>query len=210
VVALSSIDQTLAPQTVSAWDRLTFTSSLVIGIAGVVVGILGIGVAIALARRQRAAERLHAEETRASQRDRDAAALHEREERAAKVARRDSWRIQFEKIDGVLDQLVDVAYRVLNQGPCTAAGFTALGVEDVRMRAARLAGCGIDSLKEPLLKLVTMVGRLLDAASPSSITFDGSGLRAAYRLAVTQDRVAHEIREQVSVTRELLHGEWGR
>ncbi|MDM4722173.1 hypothetical protein QTQ03_22235 [Micromonospora sp. WMMA1363] len=174
------------------------------------VGILGIGVAVALARRQRAVERMHAEAALADQRDRDAAARRERVEQAAKVGRRDSWRIRFEKIDGELDQLVDVASRVLNQGPCTSAGFTALDLEDIQMRAERLADCGIDPLKEPLLELVTLVGRLLDAAISSSATLDGSDLRAAYRLAVTQDRVAHEIRQQVSVTRELLHGEWGR
>ncbi|MFV2022087.1 hypothetical protein [Micromonospora sp. LOL_023] len=128
------------------------------------VGILGIGVAVALARRQRAVERMHADAALADQRDRDAAARRERVEQATKVGRRDSWRIRFEKIDGVLDQLVDVASRVLNQGPCTSAGFTTLDLEDIQMRAERLAGCGI---AEQLAPAGERLGRRPGAGSRS-------------------------------------------
>jgi hypothetical protein len=193
----------LASNSVTAWDWLTF-------ITGVVIGVLGIAVAIAVAVRQRVADRKRAAEELAAQRARDEVLHREREELESKIARRESWRIQYEKIDGLLDQMSDAAYRVRNQGPYTVAGFTTLDVETAKMRAERLAAGGIDALQEPLLRLVTLADQLLQAAVPDSATVGEPDLPGAYRLAVSQDRTAGDLLGQIGLTRDLLHGEWGR
>lgn len=193
----------LASNSVTAWDWLTF-------ITGLAVGLLGIAVAIALAVRQRVADRKRAADELAAQRERDDVLRREREDLEAKIARRESWRIQYEKIDGLLDQMSDAAYRVRNQGPYTAAGFTTLDVETAKMRAERLAAGGIDALQKPLLRLVTLADQLVQAAIPDSATVAEANLPGAYRMAVAQDRTARDLLEQIGLTRDILHGEWGR
>jgi hypothetical protein len=188
---------------VTAWDRLTF-------ITGVVIGLLGIAVAIVVAARQRAADRRRAADAHAAQRERDEVLNRQREELDSKVARRESWRIQYEKIDRLLDQLGDVAYWVRNFGPYTAGGSTSLDVETAKMCAERLAGCGIEALREPLLRLVALADRLLQGVVPDGTAVAGSDLHCTCRIAVSQDRAARDLLEQISLTRDILRKEWGR
>lgn len=192
----------LASGAVSRWDWLTFAT-------GVVLSLLGVVVAIVVALRQRTSERRRSAEERAAQHERDVALRRERDELASKIARRESWRIQYEKIDGLLDQLGDVGYQVRKQGPYTACGLARLELEGARMRAERLSDCGVRALREPLLRLAVDADQLLLAALEDGAVSEVPNFQDACRLAIMQDRAARELLEHITFTREVLHQEWG-
>ena len=129
------------------------------------------------------------------------------------------WQAEYDAIRSLLESSEELAYRVRNDGPYTAADFNALDVATFRMNAERLAERGVARLRDPLLRLAGTATALTQNA-----VSDQAALMAAYaqdqvpkdmqvhiiqRQAILQDRIARDLAEQITSTWQALRAEWG-
>lgn len=183
--------------------------------SGVILGALAIVVAVVIAWRQRVIQVRDraADREVENSRDREHAAYEQR------VAQREMWRAEYDAIRKLLECGEELAYRVRNDGPYTAADFNALDVATFRMNAERLADRGVDRLRYPLLLLATTATVLMENAVPGQaalITADAQDqeprnipLHGIQRQAILQDRTARDLTEQIASTWQALRAEWG-
>jgi hypothetical protein len=183
--------------------------------SGVVLGALAIVVAVVIAWRQRVIQL----RDRAADRALENARQREHEAYEERVAQREMWGAEYDAIRKLLERGEELAYRVRNDGPCTAADFNALDVATFRMNAERLADRGVERLRDPLLRLASIATALTQNAVP-----DQAVLMTAYaqdqvpkdlqlhviqRQAILQDRTARDLTEQITCTWHALRAEWG-
>jgi hypothetical protein len=183
--------------------------------SGVILGALAIVVAVVIAWRQRVIQL----RDRAADRDLETARQLEHEAHKERVAHREMWRAEYHEIRELLECGEKLAYRVRNDGPCSAADFNTLDVATFRMNAERLADRGIERLRDPLLLLASTATELTQNAAP-----DQAALITAYaqdqvpkdmqlhviqRQAILQDRTARDLTEQIASTWHALRAEWG-
>lgn len=181
----------------------------------VILGALAIVVAVVIAWRQRVIQL----RDRAADRDRENARQREREEYEERLAQREMRRAEYDEILKLLEHGEDLAYRVRNDGPCTAADFSALDVATFRMNAERLADRGVEGLRDPLLLLASTATVLTQNAVPDQaalMTAYAQGqvpkdmqLHVVQRQAILQDRTARDLTEQITATWHALRAEWG-
>jgi hypothetical protein len=177
-----------------------------LGLAGVLVGLLGVVVAVVIFRRQRADQREQEERHREEQAQRD-----------RKIARRERWRAEYDEIHGLLNLGGQLVYRVRNAGPLTAAAMVDLGSDSFRMRAEQLSDRHIEGLHDSLVLLVSAIDGLMAEACPEPVAAgsgppippDSTHLHDLQRLAVRQDRAASKLYEELQKTRVTLRKEWG-
>lgn len=185
-------------------------------VTGIAIGALTIVAALGIAWRQRVIQ-LH---DRAADREREDLRRRETLEHEARLARRDKWRGEYEAIGKILDRGETLAYRVLREGPYTTVGFAKAKAADIGMDCEMLANRGLDRLRDPLLDLAKTVDRLMQGtlpgtAAPAAAEIqgttqpDGVPLHHFLRLAVQQDRAAHDLAEKIKSARETLRTEWG-
>ncbi len=183
--------------------------------SGVILGALAIAVAVVIAWRQRVIQ----VRDRAADREAENTRQRDHEAHEERVAQREMWRAEYDAIRKLLECGEELAYRVRNDGPYTAADFNALDVATFRMNAERLADRGVDRLRGPLLLLATTAAVLTENAVP-----DLAALIMAYaqdqetkdiswhviqRQAILQDRTARDLTEQIASTWQALRAEWG-
>lgn len=175
-------------------------------VSGVVIGALSIAAAVGIAWWQRVIQ------VRDRNADRESEGAREREQ-ATRGERREVWRADYLDIRALLERGEEIAYRVRRDGPCTAADFNVLGVATLRMDSERLAGRGVQRLREPLLMLASKADELFRNAVQEHATLaaepGGTWLHHAQRLAVLQDRAARDVTEQVALAWQTLREEWG-
>jgi hypothetical protein len=183
---------------------------------GIVIGALTIIAALAIAWRQRVIQ----VRDRAADREREDIRRREADERGTKLERREKWRGEYEAIGKILDRGETLAYRVLREGPYTTVGFSKANAADIGMECEMLANRGLDRLRDLLLDLAKTVDRLMQGAVPSTVAPTATGMHGevspddvhlhyALRLAVAQDRTAHDLAEMTNSAREALRAEWG-
>jgi hypothetical protein len=194
-------------------------------LAGVVMGAVGAVLTVLIARRQRrdqlldrAADQLVAAARRAEEEQRQ----RDEQQRQERLARRDEWRAEYGEIRQLLVLGEDIVYKIVNDGPRTAAGLTALGLDDFRMEAEQLAGRSIVSLRDSLADL----GKLARGLSSTGTVDEGDVIAAyasagtspiplqltlgtAQRRAIEQDRAARDLGAAISGAWLLLGTEWG-
>jgi hypothetical protein len=183
--------------------------------SGVILGALAIVVAVVIAWRQRVIQL----RDRAADRALENARQQEHEAYEERVAQREMWQAEYDAIRKLLECGEELAYRVRNDGPYTAADFNALDVATFRMNAERLADRGVERLRDPLLQLASTVTALTQNTVP-----DQAALMTAYtqdqvpkdmqlhviqRQAILQDRTARDLAEQIAFTWHALRAEWG-
>jgi uncharacterized membrane protein len=183
--------------------------------SGVLLGALAIVAAVVIAWRQRVIQL----RDRAADRDLESARQREHQADKERIAQREVWRAEYDAIRKLLECGEELAYRVRNDGPYTAAGFNTLDVATFRMNAERLADRGVERLRDPLLRLASTAATLTQSAVP-----DQAALMRAYaqdevpkdmqlhvvqRQAILQDRTARDLTEQIASTWHALRTEWG-
>jgi hypothetical protein len=175
-------------------------------VSGVVVGALSIATAVGIAWWQRVVQ-VHDRIA-----DRESEATREREQ-AARVKRREVWGADYLDIRALLERGEEIAYRVRRDGRCTASDFDVLGVATLRMDSERLAGRGMQRLREPLLLLASKADELFRTAvqehAALAAELSPTRLYHAQRLAVLQDRAARDVTEQIALAWRILREEWG-
>lgn len=190
-------------------EWLTFTE-------GVVIGALTIAVSVVIAWRQRVIQ----VRDRTEERQRERASELERQEHAAKIARREKWQPEYQAIRAHLDCGDAIAYRVLRNGPFTTTGFDVLDVATFRINSDILAARGVERLRTQLLDLASKVDELVSHALPDDhavlVTaneqyraLDSPQTKTPLRMAVLQDRAARDLVDLVKATRQDLRTEWG-
>ena len=183
--------------------------------SGVILGALAIVVAVVIAWRQRVIQL----RDRAADRDLESARQQDREAHEERVAQREMWRAEYDAVRKLLECGEELAYRVRNDGPYTAANFSALDVATFRMNAERLADRGVEGLRDPLLLLASTATVLTQSAVPDQaalMTAYAQGqvpkdmqLHVVQRQAILQDRTARDLTEQITATWHALRAEWG-
>jgi hypothetical protein len=183
--------------------------------AGVAIGVLTIATPVVIAWRQRVIQIRDL----AAERQRERACELERQEHEAKIARREKWQPEYQAIRKHLDNGDTIAYRVLLSGPYTTSEFDALDVATFRMNSEILAARGVERLRRQLLALASLIDELVGHALPDETalaaangqhhTPDGVQATSPLRLAVLQDRGAHDLAELIKATRQDLRTEWG-
>jgi hypothetical protein len=184
-------------------------------VASVVLGILGIVAAVVVAWRQRVIQL----RDRAAERGQEEVRRLEREAHAERIARREMWRAEYEQIRTLLENGEVLAYRVRNDGPFTADGLAALDVATFQMNAERLAARGVEQLRGSLIRLAKVAEDLAQFAVPEEAVVVARyrrgrvtrelNLHRVQRLAIGQDRTAHELAKQVAAAWRVLRVEWG-
>lgn len=197
-----------APGAGSTAGWLTFAS-------GVILGALAIVVAVVIAWRQRVIQL----RDRAADRDLESARQQDHEAHEEGVAQREMWRAEYDAVRDLLERGEELAYRVRNDGPYTAAKFSALDVATFRMNAERLADRGVEGLRDPLLLLASTATVLTQSAVPDQaalMTAYAQGqvpkdmrLHVVQRQAILQDRTARDLAEQITAAWHALRAEWG-
>jgi len=183
--------------------------------AGVAIGALTIATSVAIAWRQRM---IQLRDIAAERQLRRADEL-ERQEHEGRIARREKWEPEYQAIRTHLDCGDTIAYRVLLNGPYTTSEFDALDVATFRMNSEILAARGVERLRKQLLALAALVDELVGHALPDQAALaaadgkylmpDSAQARSPLRLAVLQDRSAHDLAELIKATRQDLRTEWG-
>jgi len=189
-------------------DWLTFT-------IGVISGAFGIVVPVLVAWRQRVIQI----RDRAVDREQGRVRELERQEREAKIGRREQWQPEYDAIRKHLDCGETLAYGVLLHGPFTTAEFDAFDVATLRMNAEILAGRGVERMREPLLGLANLIDTLVQNAAPEEVASvaqrgphrppDNPTAKVSVRRAVLQDRAARDLAERLKDARRILRTEWG-
>lgn len=185
-------------------------------VSGILIGVLTIGVAVAIAWWQRLIQLRDRSADRAEQRQRE---LSERE-RQQRLADRDAWEAEYLEIRELLKLGERVAYQVVHEGPYIADELTGLGVARFRMEADQLASRCPQALHAPLLSLAKRAELLTQSAVPDPHTIEAAyatggpvparlGVRAGQLLAIQQDRAARELGEEVGIAWKVLRDEWG-
>jgi hypothetical protein len=189
---------------------------------GVLVGMCAMALAILIAWRQRVIQvRDRSADQAARQAEQEQLEGAERD-RQARLSRRDVWRAEYEEDRELLRLGEDIAYQVCNRGPFTAVGLRSLRLDEFIMEAEQLADRGVESLRGPLLKLAGLGQHLSQVAVPpdeEAVTrYAGSGEHdgvsaqlpphALQRLAVSQDRIARELAEEITAAWPILRAEW--
>jgi hypothetical protein len=183
--------------------------------AGVIIGVLTIATPGVIAWRQRVIQVRDRAEERRLERAREL----ERQEHAAKVARREKWQPEYQAIRTHLDRGDTIAYHVLLNGPFTTSEFDVLDVATFRVNSDILAARGVERLRAQLLALARQVDQLVSQALPDQAALvtangqyrapDNPQTKSPLRLAVLQDRAARDLAELIKVTRQDLRTEWG-
>jgi hypothetical protein len=189
-------------------DWLTFTG-------GVISGAFGIVVPVLVAWRQRVIQ-IH---DRATDREQGRTRELERQERDAKIGRREQWQPEYDAIRKHLDCCETLAYGVLLRGPFATAEFDAFDVGTLRINAEILADRGIEHMREPLQGLADLVDAMVENAVPEEVASvaqhsqqgptDYSTAKVSLRHAVLQDRAARDLTELLKEARRILRTEWG-
>jgi hypothetical protein len=168
---------------------LTFTVGVITGASGTVAPVLVAWRQRVIQIRDRTADH---EEVRVRE--------LERQEREAKIRRREQWQPEYDAIRKHLDCGETLAYDVLLRGPFTKAEFDALDAVTLRMNSEILANRDVVRLCEPLLELA----RLFDALVENAVLEE-----ASLRRAVLQDRAARDLVDLIKNSRRILRTEWG-
>jgi hypothetical protein len=182
---------------------------------GVTIGALTIATSVVIAWKQRVIQ----VRDLAAERQRERAGELERQEREAKVARREELQPEYQAIRKHLDNGDTIAYRVLLNGPYTTSDFDALDVATFRMNSEILAARGVEHLRVQLQALASSIEELVGHALPDQTalaTANGQHrmpnsvhATSLLRLAVLQDRAAHDLAELIKTIRQDLRSEWG-
>lgn len=168
---------------------------LAVGV-GILFGIVATAVAVAIARWQR--------RTQVGDRVQDRAERRAEEQR---LARRESRQHQYLETNEVLRLAQQIEWHVRNEGPFTESGLDELRLGKLVMNAEQLAARCPERLREPLERLAVSATRLRQTAVRSS----GATVttRGDVRLAIQQDRAAHELAAVVRTGWSAVKEEWG-
>jgi type II secretory pathway pseudopilin PulG len=178
---------------------------LAVGV-GVLFGIIATVAAIAVPKWQRRVQ--------LGDRARDRAERRAEEQRRA---RRESRQHQYLETNEILRLAQQIEWHVRNDGPFTEAGLEDLRLSKLVMDAEQLAARCPERLREPLDRLADAAAELRKTAVPSpaarssvgSATTDAAATHADFRLAIRQDRAAHELAAVITTGWNALKEEWG-
>jgi hypothetical protein len=177
---------------------------------GVLLGIVATVVAVAIARWQR--------RTQVGDRAQDRAERRAEEQR---LARRESRQHQYLEISEVLRLAQQIEWPVRHDGPFDESGLEALHLGKLVMNAEQLSVRCPERLREPLERLSAAAAQLrrtallnppvrrpvdpaaVDTVLPAATTY------ADFRMAINQDRAAHELAVVIEAGWAALREEWG-
>ncbi|WP_067504292.1 hypothetical protein [Actinoplanes sp. TFC3] len=189
--------------------------------AGIVIGIVGMTVAVAIARWQRRHE-IDKEGSDQAERSREGARQAEYQlELQNQQARRDARQHQYIETSELLRLGQQIEWRIRHDGPFTATGLDALRLGEFARETEQLSARVPDRLRLPLQRLAATANRLqqtamregagrpalLSSGSEPDLTVTAS--HADFRLAVEQERVAQEMHREVAGAWAELTDEWG-
>jgi hypothetical protein len=213
---------TISRSAVQTWalDGVTNGDWLAIA-AGIVIGVVGMIVAIAIARWQRRHD-INEEGSDQTERRQEEARQAQRElVLQNQQARRDARQHLYIEANELLRLGQQIEWHIRHDGPFTAIGLAALRLGEFARETEQLSARVPDRLRLPLQRLAATAGRLTQTAmregagrpairsSDSELDLTAPTGHADFRLAVQQERVAQEMHREVAGAWAALTDEWG-